>query len=137
MRPAPRSPRLGYWVSFTPEIGGDGLLNAEGAEAAEERNGVRVGPTSPMKLPHYPSLALVLAVAVYFAIGCTLSLEYIDEGQIISPSWLVSLGALPYRDFRHLYGPALFALNGALLRWVATDLLVIRISLVAVKTDRN
>jgi hypothetical protein len=87
-----------------------------------------------MKLPHYPSLALVLAVAVYFAIGCTLSLEYIDEGQIIYPSWLVSLGALPYRDFRHLYGPALFALNGALLRWVATDLLVIRISLVAVKT---
>jgi hypothetical protein len=80
------------------------------------------------------SLALLLAVAAYFAVGSTLSLEYIDEGQILYPSWLVALGLIPYRDFTHLYGPAVFAVNGALLHWFGPDLLVVRISLVVVKT---
>ncbi len=80
------------------------------------------------------SLGLVAAVAAYFAVGCTLSLEYLDEGQIVYPSWLVSLGAVPYKDFGHLYGPALFVLNGTLFRWFGPDLIVVRISLVLLKT---
>lgn len=80
------------------------------------------------------SLGLLLAVAAYFAIGCTRSFESIEEGQMLYPSWLVAGGAVPYEDFHHLYGPALFALNGALLRWFGADLLVVRISLVVVKT---
>jgi len=79
------------------------------------------------------SLALFLVAAAYFAVGCTLSLEYLDEGQIVYPSWLVSLGAVPYQGFRHLYGPSLFFLNGALLRCFGANLIVIRISLVILK----
>jgi hypothetical protein len=80
------------------------------------------------------STGLLLSVALYFAVGCTLSLEYIDEGQILYPSWMVSTGSVPYRDFRHLYGPAVFWLNGALLHWFGTNVIVVRVALVILKT---
>jgi hypothetical protein len=85
-------------------------------------------------LSYLGSLGLLGAMVGYFAVSCTLSLEYIDEGQILYPSWLTSLGAVPYKDFGHMYGPALFFLNGALLRWIEPDLIVVRSSLVVLKT---
>ena len=54
------------------------------------------------------SLGLLLSTIAYVAVGCTLSLETIDEGQILYPSWLVSTGSIPYGDLRHLYGPGGF-----------------------------
>jgi hypothetical protein len=78
-------------------------------------------------------LLFVLAAA-YFSPGATLSLEWTDEGQIVYPSWRVAEGAIPYRDFGHLYGPSLFLFNGALLRVLGADLLVLRLSLVVLKS---
>jgi hypothetical protein len=80
-----------------------------------------------------PLLLFALAAA-YFSAGATLSLEWSDEGQIVYPSWRVAEGAIPYRDFGHLYGPSLFFLNGALLRLFGADLLVLRASLVVLKS---
>lgn len=79
------------------------------------------------------AVGLFAIAALYFAWGCRLSLEPMDEGQIVFASWRTAQGSLPYRDFTHMYGPSLFFLNGALLRWIAEDLLVIRISLVILK----
>ena len=79
------------------------------------------------------ALAIGLAAALWFlgAIGATIGLT--DEGQVVYPSWRVAEGEIPYVDFHHLYGPSLFFLNGALLRWLGADLHVVRLSLVVVK----
>ena len=74
-----------------------------------------------------------LAAAAYFSLGIGLTLEWSDEGQIVYPAWRVARGALPYRDFLHLYGPALFLTNGALLHSFGADLRVLRTALVVVK----
>ncbi len=78
-------------------------------------------------------LALFSVAALYFTQGITANLELSDEGCIIYPIWRVSEGAIPYRDFRQLYGPSVFFVNAALFRLFGTDLLVIRISLVVLK----
>jgi hypothetical protein len=77
--------------------------------------------------------AIVLGAAVWFWPGTWLTLEWVDQGQIVYGAWRVARGDLPYRDFDHLYGPSLFVLNGALLRWFGEDLMVIRLGLLAVK----
>src|SRR5262245_48282692 len=77
--------------------------------------------------------ALFALAAGYFALGAPLTLEWTDEGQIVYPSWRVAQGAMPYRDFHHVYGPSLFYLNGALLRLFDADLAVVRASLVALR----
>jgi hypothetical protein len=73
-------------------------------------------------------VGLFFLAAAYFALGCTLTLEWTDEGQIVYPSWRVAQGAVPYRDFGHFYGPSLFFWNGALFRLFGSDLVVIRTS---------
>jgi hypothetical protein len=80
-------------------------------------------------------LALVAAAAALtFRLGIGLTIELGDEGQILYPSWLTARGAVPYRDFHQLYGPSLFALNGALLHWFDASLWAVRLALVATKT---
>lgn len=79
------------------------------------------------------AVGVFLLAAAYFALGATIGLEWTDEGQIVYPSWLVAQGELPYRDFRHGYGPSLFLWNGLLLRLFGADLLVIRLSLILLK----
>jgi hypothetical protein len=79
------------------------------------------------------ALTLFVVAALYFARGITSTLEFMDEGCIIYPIWRVAHGAIPYRDFRQLYGPSLFFLNAGLLRIFGPDLLVIRIALVVLK----
>lgn len=76
---------------------------------------------------------LALAAALYFSLSCTVTLEWVDEGQLVYQSWLVSQGAVPHREFQHVYGPAMYLLNGLLFRIFGSDLLVIRLSLVALK----
>ena len=78
-------------------------------------------------------VVLFVLAACYFSLGRTLSLEWTDEGMIVYPSWLVAGGATPYLEFRHVYGPSLFFLNGALFRLFGPDLAVIRLALVVVK----
>lgn len=79
-------------------------------------------------------IGAVVAVALgYFALSVGLSLEWIDEGQVLYGAWRVARGDLPYRDFQHLYGPSLFFLNGALLRVFGEDLRVVRLGLVVLK----
>lgn len=78
-------------------------------------------------------VALFAVAALYFAPGTTVPLEWVDEGMLVYPAWLVSLGEVPYRDFQHAYLPASFALNGALFALFGPDLLVIRAGLVLVK----
>ncbi|HSP98926.1 MAG TPA: hypothetical protein VL049_17020 [Candidatus Dormibacteraeota bacterium] len=77
-------------------------------------------------------LFAALAAACFWS-SRTLSLEWSDEGHIVYPAWRVSQGAFPYLDFRQLYGPSGFFLNGLLFRWFGSDLAVIRASLVVVK----
>jgi len=78
-------------------------------------------------------VALWLAAAGYFAVGCRLTLEWFDEAQIVYPSWRVAQGAIPYREFQQLYGPSVFFLNGALFHLFGVDLLVLRVGLVVLK----
>lgn len=91
------------------------------------------GRGNKLKRALRPVLLFALASA-YFGAGATLSLEWSDEGQIVYPSWRVAEGAIPYRDFGHLYGPSLFYLNGALLRAFGADLFVLRVALVVLKS---
>lgn len=88
-----------------------------------------------MRRAELARLALVAgAAALTFRLGIGLTVELGDEGQILYPSWLAARGALPYRDFHQLYGPSLFALNGALLHWFGASLWAVRLVLVATKT---
>ncbi len=91
--------------------------------------GSRVNARVARALP----VLVLLGAAAWFSLGITLTLEWIDEGQIVYPSWLVALGARPYRDFQQLYGPSVFLFNGALFQIFGEDLLVIRASLVLIK----
>ncbi len=79
------------------------------------------------------AVAVALVAGAWFWAGTWLTLEWVDQGQIVYGAWRVARGDLPYRDFDHLYGPSLFFLNGELLRWFGEDLGVIRIGLLAVK----
>jgi hypothetical protein len=80
------------------------------------------------------AICLLLVAGLYFAWGCGLGLDLSDEGQIVFASWRTAKGGVPYRDFFHIYGPSLLFLNGALFRWIAEDLVVIRVSLVILKS---
>ncbi len=87
----------------------------------------------PPRAPVLAVAAIALVAAAWFWAGIRLTLEWVDQGQIVYGAWRVARGDLPYRDFDHLYGPALFFLNGALMRWFGEDLLVVRIGLLATK----
>lgn len=76
---------------------------------------------------------LLIAAVAYFRIAAFSTLEMIDEGIVVYPSWRVAQGAIPYRDFQHIYGPATFAFNGALFALFGEDLAVVRWSLIAIK----
>ncbi len=76
---------------------------------------------------------LAVGAALYFRLGAPYTMEWTDQGQIVYPSWRVAEGAMPYRDFYHVYGPALFYVNGALLRVFGADLTVLRAALVLLK----
>ena len=76
---------------------------------------------------------MAVLATVCFWPSIRLGLEWVDQGHIVYPIWLVARGALPYRDFHQLYGPSLFFLNGALMRWFGEDLLVLRLGLLVVK----
>jgi hypothetical protein len=80
------------------------------------------------------AVALFAAAIVYFAASAGLTIEYVDEGLIANESLRVAQGAVPFRDFQHIYGPSVFFLNGLLLRMFGGDLLVIRLSLVLLKS---
>jgi hypothetical protein len=73
--------------------------------------------------------AVFSVACIYSWLGAFTTYEWIDEGQIVYPGWRVAMGAIPYRDYLHAYGPSLFFLNGALLALFGTDLAVIRVSL--------
>lgn len=81
------------------------------------------------------SIPLWFVAAAYFSLGINFGLEWSDEGHVIYASWRTAEGAVPYRDFPHLYGPSLFFVNGALMRWFGEDLEVVRCSLVVVKAS--
>ncbi len=78
-------------------------------------------------------LAVVVGSALHLSRGSRLSVDWVDEGQIVYPAWRVSEGALPYRDFRHLYGPSLFFVNAALFERFGVDLAVLRNLMVGLK----
>ena len=83
------------------------------------------------------SAAIGLLAACYFAIGIRWALGWprgwIDSGLVVYESWRVADGALPYRDFDHVYGPSLFYVNAALLRLFGADLAVIVTSVLVLK----
>jgi hypothetical protein len=86
----------------------------------------------PPRAPVLAVAAIALVAAAWFWPTTTLTLEWIDQGQLVYPAWRVARGDVPYRDFHHFYGPSPFLLNGALLR-LDEDLLAIRVGLLAVK----
>src|SRR5262245_7022727 len=77
--------------------------------------------------------ALWVTAAAWFVPGTLDTLEGIDEGHLVYFASRVAEGALPYRDFHHMYGPSVFFLNGALLALAGQDLLAVRIGLIALK----
>src|SRR5262245_40636078 len=77
--------------------------------------------------------ALWVTAAAWFVPGTLDTLERIDEGHLVYFASRVAEGALPYRDFHHMYGPSVFFLNGALLALAGQDLLAVRIGLIALK----
>ncbi|MBW2386508.1 MAG: hypothetical protein JRG92_23005 [Deltaproteobacteria bacterium] len=77
---------------------------------------------------------LAIAAGLYFVLGSDLSLDWVDEGQVLYFSWRVSEGALPYRDFQNIYGPSVFLVNGGLLASFGADVAVIRALLVVLKS---
>ena len=77
------------------------------------------------------AVAVVAVLAFRGTIGATL--DWMDEGHIVYPSWRVAHGATPYVDFRQLYGPSVFYWNGALLRLFGDDLGVLRAGVLALK----
>jgi hypothetical protein len=79
------------------------------------------------------SVALWLLAAIWFMPGSLATIEWVDEGHLVYFASRVAEGALPYRDFHHVYGPGTFFLNGTLLRLFGPDLLVVRLALVVVK----
>lgn len=79
-------------------------------------------------------VVLAMLAAGWFLPGALLPLEWVDEGHLVYFSQRTAEGALPYRDFHHLYGPGTFLLNGGLLRLFGNDLLVVRLGIVATKT---
>ena len=79
-------------------------------------------------------LALFAVALFYFGLGILLPLEWVDEGHLIYPAWRVSEGALPYREFGHLYAPSSFFVHGALFRLIGADLLVVRVWMLVLKS---
>jgi len=73
--------------------------------------------------------ALGIFAAAYMMLGVGYGFEPLDAGSLVYGSWRVSEGALPYRSFQHWYGPSVFFLNGALMRLLGPDLLVVRAGL--------
>src|SRR5262245_21358578 len=119
---------------MTPAVSRDPDVRraARGVRAPRQRRDPGV-VRPPPRVPGLAVAAIVLVAAVWFWPGLWLSLEWVDQGQIVYGVWRVARGDLPYRDFVHMYGPSLFFLNGALMRWFGEDLAVIRIGLLAVK----
>jgi hypothetical protein len=85
-----------------------------------------------VRAPLYAAALLLIAVA-YFALSLPFGLELADTGMILLPSRRVLQGAVPYRDFIHLYGPSLFYLNGALLQAAGLELYGLRWAVLGVK----
>lgn len=77
--------------------------------------------------------ALGLAALLYFHLGAGFTLELTDEGHLTYLSWRLAQGGLPHRDWHTLYPPPVFVLQGALLRWVGTDLAVLHAALAVAK----
>jgi len=78
--------------------------------------------------------AAVFAVAAgWFGLGSRLTLEAVDEGHLLYLAARVADGAVPNRDFHHLYPPGVFLLNGALFRVFGVDAAVLHTSLVLLK----
>jgi len=76
---------------------------------------------------------LFLVAYAYQRLGIFLSINFMDEGTIVYPSWRVAEGETPYADFRHLYPPSVFYLNAWLFKTFGVDLSVLRFFLAGVK----
>lgn len=76
---------------------------------------------------------LLVGAAAYFALSLPFGLELADSGMILLPSREVLAGAVPYRDFPHVYGPSLFYVNGIVLRLVGPELHALRLAMLMVK----
>lgn len=85
------------------------------------------------RLPPAVLVLLLGAAGAYFALSLRYGVELADSGMILLPSRRVLDGAVPYRDFLHLYGPSLFYLNGALLYLTGSDLHALRWAVLAAK----
>ena len=79
------------------------------------------------------SIGVAVLATLAFAAVVPFAFEPVDAGMILYPSWLTARGWLPYRDYVHVYGPALFAVNAAVFRLFGPDLLAVRVLLVALK----
>jgi hypothetical protein len=104
---------------------------APGGSRAVQRDDVG---TTPMARRILLLASLFLVSALYFSLGINTTMDLVDQGQIVYPSWRVSEGALPYGNFRHLYGPSIFFFNGMVFRLFGPDLWVLHCCLVLLKS---
>lgn len=88
---------------------------------------------APDAAPRYALPLLLVLAGAYFALAIPFGLELGDSGMILLPSRRVMHGAVPYRDFIHMYGPSLFYVNGALLAAVGSGLYALRWAVLAIK----
>lgn len=79
------------------------------------------------------ALGVAAVSALWFAFQIPLTFDWYDEGQLAYLFWRVSEGAVPHRDFHHVYGPTLFWLNGALFSLFGPEIGVLRGAVVVAK----
>src|SRR5262245_17480694 len=113
-------------------------MHARGRRRAEPRaagpvHGVQPTQQRPRMIGRTVPLGLSLVAAAYFLHTIGSQIDWVDEGHLVYMSWRVSQGALPYREFHHIYGPSTFFLNGLLFRLFGPDLFVTRLSVLVLK----
>ena len=73
--------------------------------------------------------ALGILALAYFLPTAQAGLELRDEGFFLALARRAAEGELPHRDFVDIYGPGIYLLNGALLRWFDMQVLAVRLSM--------
>jgi len=81
-------------------------------------------------------LAVIVAVAAvsYFSLTYVRIINPDDEGYLLYNYQKTAEGQVPHRDFYDDYGPAIYWLGGSLFKYFGSNLIVIRVFVLALKT---
>src|SRR3990172_2060955 len=69
------------------------------------------------------SFLIILALLIFFLHS---QIAFFDWGEVTTPSWLVTKGYLPYKDFFDHHAPGLYYLTAAFMKIFGNSLEVIK-----------